>query len=86
MTLPIRTPAQVLADETALTMTQLAWVTGGLFTKGRRQGEPDRRRGVELVESGAVKVIDPSQAQHRWKVWTDEVRRYLAEGPRRVAS
>ena len=80
-----RSPMQVLESETALTMTQLAYVTGGLFTKGRNKGQPDRRRGLELVESGAVKPIDPSQPVHRLKVWTDEARRYLAEGPRRDA-
>lgn len=80
-----RSPIQVLAEETALTMTQLAYVTGELFTKGRSKGAPDRRRALQLVKSGAIKLIDPSQPEHRWKVWTDEARRYLAEGPRRDA-
>lgn len=75
----------MLDDETVLTMGQLAYVTGGLFTKGRKKGQPNRLEGVRLVETGAVKLIDPSQPQHRWKVWTDEARRYLAEGPRKDA-
>lgn len=73
----------MLADENVLTMTQLAWVTGQLFTKGKNKGAPNRRLAIDLIESGAINVVDPAMPTHRWLVWSDEALRFLAEGPRR---
>jgi hypothetical protein len=51
-----------------------------------RNGDPNRRAVHDLIRSGAVAVIDETQPIQRWSISTAELRRYIAEGPRRVAS
>lgn len=50
----------------------------------RRNGEPNRRAVHDLIRSGAIRVIDPSQPIQRWTVSTAELRRYITEGPRQL--
>lgn len=72
------TPAEVLADNVVLTMTQLAYVLGLTYTRGKRKGEPDRLRAVQLVRDGVLPLVDPDQVETaRWTVSTAHVHRYL---------
>lgn len=50
----------------------------------RRNGEPNRRAVHDLIRSGAIAIIDPTQAIHRWTVASAEVERYVSSGPRKT--
>lgn len=80
------TPAQVLDTYPALNMTQLAYVIPTCWTRKAdpTESHPVRRKAIDLVRSGAVQLVDSAQPLHRWAVTSDEVRRYLSDGPRRT--
>ncbi len=80
-----RTPAQVLADDAVLSMRTLAYVLGLVRERGHAKGEADPRRARELVRTGAIRLVDPSQSVGHWSVASIEVQRYLQDGPRRGA-
>lgn len=73
------TPSELLDSAPVHTASDVAIILRFL----RRNGEPNRRAVHELIRSGAIRVIDPSQPVQRWTVSTAELRRYIAEGPRR---
>jgi hypothetical protein len=77
-----QSPAEVLEFNLVLTPKQVAWVLQFLCTRGRSKGEPDPRKARDLIRSGGLRLVDPSQPVSRWTVAADEVRRYISEGPR----
>jgi hypothetical protein len=48
----------------------------------RRNGEPNRAAVHELIRSGALALVDPTQPITRWTVSAVEIRRYIEHGPR----
>lgn len=77
-------PAELLARLIVLTPSQFAYVAGLTFSFGPRKGEPNVRRALELIHSGAVRPVDPKQPTIRLRVSTNEARHYLEHGPREV--
>lgn len=75
------TPAELLAGKLVLTPTETAYVLGLVFTRGRQAGEPDRRRVLELVDTGRLRPVDPAQPFPRWTFSVEAVRRYLEAPP-----
>jgi hypothetical protein len=73
------TPAELLANHVVLTPGQVATVLQLHFTKGAKRGEPDRSRVVELVRTGVLAPIDPSQPVARWTFSVNSIRRYLEQ-------
>lgn len=78
--------AELLERNVVLTPTQVAVVLNLCNTRGPAKGEPNVRAARDLIRSGALALVDPTQAPTRWTVSVAEVRRYMAEGPRRVAA
>ena len=76
------TPAELLERCAVFTPTQVAVVLNLHYAYGSRKGEPDPRKARELIRSGALRLVDPTQPVSRWAVSQAEVRRYIAEGPR----
>jgi hypothetical protein len=79
-------PAAVLDAHPVLTARLVAYVLDIRVTRGARRGELSRRQALELMQSGALRLLDPDQPAHRLTVATTEMRRYIAEGPRTVTS
>lgn len=75
------TPAQLMADNLVLTPSQVATVLGLTFTRGAKAGQPDRRRVLELVATGALHPVDPSQQFPRLTFSTSSIARYLNRSP-----
>lgn len=82
----VETPAELLANNVVLNSLQLAVALGLGHSRGAVKGLPDRQRARDLIRSGALQVVDPSQPPNRWTVSVVEVQRYLAEGPRRAGA
>lgn len=78
------TPQQVLDTYPALTVSQVAYVIPSCWTRKSdpTDSKPVRRKAIDLIRSGAVWLVDPNAALVRWCVTSDEVRRYLTQGPR----
>lgn len=74
------TPAELLERNLVLTPGQTATVLGLVFTKGKHQGEPNRRLVHNLVNTGRLTPVDPTQPFHRWTFSVEAVRRYVS-GP-----
>ena len=70
------TPAEVLDAFPALTLTMAAYCTSLVYSRGAKQGEPNRDLVIDRVRAGKLRVSDPTVAQHRWTISADEVRRY----------
>jgi hypothetical protein len=49
----------------------------------KRDGTVNRTPVYDLIRSGAIALIDPSQPITRWRISHTEYVRYLAEGPRK---
>lgn len=78
MTTAAPTPAELLEQNLVLTLTQVATVLGLRTTRGTKKGEPSKRLALELVETGKLRPVDPSQPVGRMTVSCAEVRRYLS--------
>lgn len=78
------TPQQVLDIFPALTVSQVAYVIPSCYTRKSdpTKSRPVRRKAIDLIRSGAIWLVDPKAPLVRWCVTSDEVRRYLTEGPR----
>lgn len=76
-------PADILNNNVVATPSQVAVVLGLVKVKGAEKGAPDVRRARDLIRSGALALVDPLAPASRWTVATTELRRYVAEGPRR---
>jgi hypothetical protein len=70
------TPAEILGTNVVLTPAQVAIVLGLLYTRGAKQGEPNRRRVIELVDAGKLTPVDPEQPWWRWTFSTQAVAAY----------
>lgn len=75
-------PAVVLDCHATLPPNLVAYVLDLRVTRGVKKGEIARRQAVELMQSGVIAVVDPTQPTHRWSVSAGEIRRYLRSGPR----
>lgn len=64
-----------------LTMTQVAEVLNLSATRGAKKGRPDRRKALELVATGRLRVIDPQLANAHWAVSRAEMWRYINGEP-----
>lgn len=72
------TPADLLASKPVHSISSAAIV----LDLRRRNGEPYRAAVHQLIRSGAIRLVDPSQPIQRWTISTAELARYIAEGPR----
>lgn len=77
-------PQQVLDSYPALTVSQVAYIIPTCWSRKAdpTESRPVRRKAVDLLRSGALRVVDPAAPLHRLFVTSDEVRRYLDNGPR----
>lgn len=73
-----KTPSELLHGSPVQSITDAAIILRLI----RRNGEPNRRAVHDLIKSGAIAIIDPTQAIHRWTIASTELERYIAEGPR----
>lgn len=73
------TPTELLERAPVHGLSNVAIILGHL----RRNGEPNRDVVRELIRSGALALVDPTQPITRWTISSAEIRRYLDEGPRR---
>lgn len=78
-------PQQVLDSYPALNVSQVAYIVPSCWTRKSNPTEsrPVRRKAIDLIRSGALDLVDSQQPIHRWAITSDELRRYLSEGPRR---
>jgi len=67
------TPADTLATNVVLTMTQVAEV----LHLCKRDGTPDRRKVMQLVDAGRLRVIDPTVASVHWRISTADLLAYI---------
>lgn len=72
-----KSPAELLNELVVLTPGQVAYVAGLVHQRGKDKGRPDRRAALELIRSGALPLVDPSQSITRWTVPATAVRKYL---------
>ena len=72
------TAAELLDSTVVLTATQVAFILGLTFYKGRNAGEPNRLMVIDLVERGILSPIDATQPKHRWRFSTASIRHYLS--------
>lgn len=75
----IPTPSQLLDASPVQSINSAARI---LFDP-LRSGGPNRRAVHDLIRSGAVVVIDPTQPIQRWSIASAEIRRYISDGPRK---
>lgn len=77
------TPAEVLDGWPVLTQTQIAYILGLVFVRGRNQGQPNRRRALELINDGTLTTIG-GQTGPMATVAADTVREYMHPGSRNI--
>ncbi len=75
-------PRQLLETNVVLTPVEVAWVLGLKFERGEHAGEPNPLRVRELVASGDLFPVDPSQPAHRCRYSVPVVQRYLDDRDR----
>lgn len=80
------TPSEVLDGWPVLTQTQVAYVLGLVFVRGKYMGEPNRRRALELINDGTLATVG-GQTGPMATVSADVVRAYMqpaADPPARL--
>lgn len=78
------TARQLLADKVVLSLTEVAFVLGLVVTRGANKGKPRPADVVALVESGQLRLVNPSipkRCRGRWRIQSDDVVAYLAGQP-----
>lgn len=78
-------PAAVLDNHVTLTPNLVAYVLDLRVTRGDRKGELARRQAIDLMNSGVIAAVDPTQPATRWCVSATEVRRFIEHGARRAS-
>ena len=61
----------------ALTPRQVAHILNLTHQRGSHRGEPDRLRALDLIATGRLHPVDPTQPTHRLTVSAAEIRRHL---------
>lgn len=74
---PAPTPAEILATNVVLTLSQVATVLNLRTTRGRHAGAPSIRQALALVEAGHLHPVDRAQPVGRMTVACAEVTHYL---------
>lgn len=78
------TPAEVLDGWPVLTQTQVAYVLGLVFVRGKHMGEPNRRRAQAMITDGTLTTVGGITGPMA-TVSSDVVRSYMTQPLLRIA-